>query len=478
MCREPLVGSKKEQGRSGKASRTAEASQRFDCPCCSLPVLAPSWPVLNARQTNEIAIAMDLQLWSAVNSGSLQEVERALRMDGINVNAGSTGTALHEVCRFPRGNNTPEIIRLLLAAGADVDAKDFYGYTALMFSARFGDPGDARLLLDAGADVHATYQLGETALILAVARPGHAGAGHVDMQMVQLLLDSGADLEAEMSVDHGNLLYRKGWRALHFACSATFGRLEVVQELVGRRADMFAVDGHGNTPFDCACLAGNRTAVVNYLLQCYATTVVKHEGDLSVHSILRDATYLSAEGANVPLQVKLPLGKLTTGQIQTLMQKFDANWIHARDDQRALPLHAACRFKAPAKMLNFLLEQDPATIHYRDSHGAAPVHVACQSNAPVKEIQVLVEAGGVGTLCARDNRGAMPLHALCESGASIDAVKYLLKMYPASVKATTNDGAPPYMMACQAPAASLDVLQELLTAYPDALRRMQEYYRK
>jgi len=426
---------------------------------------------------------MDDQLWCAVQRRHLQDVQRLLRMDGINVNAAGFGsTALHYACcgsPWRRGspwrqrdNNTPEIIRLLLDAGADVAARNSNGYTALMLAALLGDPGDARLLLDAGADVNATIQDGATVLMQAVARRHH---GHVPM--VQLLLDSGADLEARITVDSvRDSGTRQGWTALHLASGFQYGRREVVRELVGRGANMFAVDSRGNTPFDCACLAGNQTWVVDFFLERYAATV-------AVHSILRDATYLSVEGANVPLQVTLPLGKLTTGQIQTLLQKFGVNWVLARDEQRALPLHTACRFRAPAEILNFLLEQDPATIHLQDNHGSLPVHLACQSNAPVKEIRCLVEAeaggvgtaGGFGTLCARDNRGALPLHALCESGASIDAVKYLLKMYPASVKATTNDGALPYILACQA-AASLDVLQELLTAYPDALARMQEFY--
>ena len=45
----------------------------------------------------------------------------------------------------------PHILKLLLAAGADVNAIDDQGYTPLMWAARYGHSELARLLLEADA---------------------------------------------------------------------------------------------------------------------------------------------------------------------------------------------------------------------------------------------------------------------------------------------------------------------------------------
>jgi hypothetical protein len=46
-----------------------------------------------------------------------------------------------------------EVVRLLLSRGADVNAQDLYGESALMLAAKYGLPRVVRVLLDAGADL-------------------------------------------------------------------------------------------------------------------------------------------------------------------------------------------------------------------------------------------------------------------------------------------------------------------------------------
>ena len=63
-----------------------------------------------------------------------------------------------------------EDVRLLLAQGADANAQNDGGGTALMYAIE--DAEKTRLLLDRGADVNARSGEGRTALLIAVGRAG------------------------------------------------------------------------------------------------------------------------------------------------------------------------------------------------------------------------------------------------------------------------------------------------------------------
>lgn len=94
---------------------------------------------------------------------------------------GKGSTLLH---RAARGGN-PELIRLLLARGLDVNARDDYGDTPLTDSVWCTRPEAIDVLIEAGADVNAQGSNESTALHLA------AGSGRANV--VSKLLAAGAD---------------------------------------------------------------------------------------------------------------------------------------------------------------------------------------------------------------------------------------------------------------------------------------------
>ena len=65
------------------------------------------------------------------------------------------------------GYGRGKIVELLLAAGADVNARSNAGATPLMVAAELGYGKVVRLLLKAGADVNAKNGEGQTALDVA-----------------------------------------------------------------------------------------------------------------------------------------------------------------------------------------------------------------------------------------------------------------------------------------------------------------------
>ena len=81
-----------------------------------------------------------------------------------------------------------DLLRLLIAAGADVNHADNDGATPLYHACTAFNREGARLLVEGGADVNAATREGETPLMNA-ALGNHA-------EMVKLLLNAGADVNA------------------------------------------------------------------------------------------------------------------------------------------------------------------------------------------------------------------------------------------------------------------------------------------
>ena len=90
-----------------------------------------------------------------------------------------------------------DVARALIAAGADVNAKDSIQDSPFLYAGAEGRIEILRLTLAAGADLRSTNRYGGTALIPAAHR------GHVEA--VKVLLDTRID------IDHVNGL---GWTAL------------------------------------------------------------------------------------------------------------------------------------------------------------------------------------------------------------------------------------------------------------------------
>lgn len=120
------------------------------------------------------------------------------------------------------GKGDTNVVKAMLERGADVNAKDNEGETALRLAVTSGKTDVVKLLIEKGADVNAISEdvlFGGTALMLA--------AVFGNMNMVQTLLDNGADVNAED---------KNGITALMNA--AFNGYLGIVRVLIERGADV------------------------------------------------------------------------------------------------------------------------------------------------------------------------------------------------------------------------------------------------
>jgi len=172
------------EGAPGKILRTSSVA----------PKLAPR-AGLNAEERLEL----NRKLFVATNKNDENAVKRLLKA-GADANARNDQgeTALRKARKV-------EVAELLIANGADVDAKDCFGETALMWSSFHGYKQVVELLLARGADVNARNHDGRTALMFA----SHGG----QTEVVKVLVDAGADV---------NAIDEKGRTALKFAHALRF----------------------------------------------------------------------------------------------------------------------------------------------------------------------------------------------------------------------------------------------------------------
>jgi ankyrin repeat protein len=137
-------------------------------------------------------------------------------------------------------NTEAEVVRRLLADGADPAEMDGTGKGPIVYAAGKGLVSIVQLLLDAGLDVNAAYGHDLTALMWAA---GHANIVPVQdgLATVKLLVERGADL---------NLVDDRGRTALMIAAGR--GHAQIAAWLVENGADPRVKDRGGKTARDLA----------------------------------------------------------------------------------------------------------------------------------------------------------------------------------------------------------------------------------
>ena len=109
---------------------------------------------------------------------------------------GDYGSLFHRAVKMEMWEGGPELTKLLISSGVDLNKTDKYGYTPLMVAVEnieFSDDGTsekcAEILIEAGADVNIKNDMGETVLMLAIE-------DGLSDRVIQMLINNGADVNA------------------------------------------------------------------------------------------------------------------------------------------------------------------------------------------------------------------------------------------------------------------------------------------
>ena len=240
---------------------------------------------------------------------------------------------------YAAGMGSLDAMQMLLDRGADVNAQNAFGQTALMWSAT--DARKVKLLLDRGAVVNKTARSGRTALMLAAfANPS--------ADIVRMLLAKGAA---------PNVRDQRGWTALN---AAAFGNdTATIRMLVEAGGDINTPDSFiGWTPLMNAAGNGNLEAVK--LLLAKGATVNAESKRQNLPKIQTGTvqfggwTALATASAFGPPEVVKTLldagAKVNVADVRgltPLMLAVSTDRMHPEIAKMLLARHADTKFKSP-----------------------------------------------------------------------------------------------------------------------------------
>jgi ankyrin repeat protein len=362
---------------------------------------------------------MEHHLWfTAVTSGNVEEIS-ALIAAGADLNAKNDKgqTALHvAVLKCGLFDTEAPLVSTLLNAGADKDAKLEGGWTPLHLAIANGRTAAVSALLAHRPQLEVWDKQGRT--------PLHLAAEKRDPKMPQIireLLAAGADKNART----------RGVGATPLHVAAFFGLPAIIEILLEAGADQKAKNKYGSTALEMA----KEEAQKGHEGCAAAVALLSSAGSKKKTSILQrlfaarksQTTEITAPTLPQPAGVSEPdtasiLEAAKRGDLPTVKQLLQAKsaLVSCKDSKGDTPLHDAARY-GHKDVVELLLAHN-AEINTKGFHGNTPLHVAAREHH--KEIVELLLAHNA-EVNAKDKYGGTPLHDAA-GGGHLDVVALLL----------------------------------------------------
>ncbi|CAB0043456.1 unnamed protein product [Trichogramma brassicae] len=341
-----------------------------------------------------------------------KEVAESLLRSGADPNATDKHgtTALHVIFERPKDDSMMEFLRMLfevndqVGRSVQIDARDKMGWSALHYALRFNNRKSAELLLKRGADPNSAITYGSK------WTPLHLIGGYTDDDdLAKMFFEVCDELELTVRV---NARSKSGTTPLHEALRRSKGvNRKLVELLLRRGADPnLAEETTDSSPLHIICERGSNDEMLEVLKTFLETSremkrrlridAVDQKGRTALHLALANGCSSMAESL------------LTRGADQNIV---DANgWS---------PLHAVCnrsfeeadRYGGSAvRFLEICRDlEKPLRVDARDNEGITPLHLALE-NLKGQAVLSLLSMGADPNLA--NPRGETPLHVICRTG--------------------------------------------------------------
>ncbi|PKU37181.1 serine threonine-protein phosphatase 6 regulatory ankyrin repeat subunit a [Limosa lapponica baueri] len=294
-----------------------------------------------------------------------------------------------------------EVVKLLVAHGAEVTCKDKKSYTPLHAAASSGMISVVKYLLDLGVDMNEPNAYGNT--------PLHVACYNGQDVVVNELIDCGANV---------NQMNEKGFTPLHFAAASTHGAL-CLELLVCNGADVNMKVGEPKAIR--ALLKMQYILEVIFQNPCYGAEIDCEDknGNTPLHIAARYGhelliNTLITSGADT---AKTPLHYAAANcNYQCLFALVGSGAsVNDLDERGCTPLHYAAASDTDGKCLEYLLRND-ANPGIRDKQGYNAVHYSAAYGHRLC-LELLMETSGTDMLNDSDNRAPIsPLHLAAYHG--------------------------------------------------------------
>ena len=284
------------------------------------------------------------------------DVAKLLIKAGADVNAKDEDD--RSALIYAADDNAIELAQLLIKSGADMNAKDRYDRTALMKAAVKNELDFARLLIKSGADVNARDEDDETALMKAA---------RFSEDMTKLLIAEKADVNAKNNINQTALMF-----------AVKYNAVDIAKMLIKEGVDINAKDWQGETALMYAAKR-NQIENLKFLLEAGADMYAKDKDGYTV--LMAAAEGNAADTAKLFIEAGMDVNAKMDSKPRPLSSGWiGADWVDSYqmiDDWTALMLAA---YRNAADVARLLIKAG-ADVNTKTNEGKTALTLAFEAEA-------------------------------------------------------------------------------------------------